>query len=110
MFFVLPGYFVRADVDLGALVKGHRTRLFWGPLRLFLVFVNERISASAEEKTRIACFLARVNEAHFIQAAEPHFMLSAVEHETEGPAFRTVAANAQIEAAAISIHARLAHA
>lgn len=105
MLCVSPLRFIVFNVALGALLECHcfgRLRHSGGPLR---VLMSDRVDPIKPQLARLSRPLSRLSEVKGMAGAEAHVPQAAVGDITENPLFRSALGNAQIQTAAIGIHA-----
>src|SRR5262249_30341285 len=103
MFRILPAYLVGTDVCAGAFVECHRARGF-NLLRSILSLATLKwIGLVGQQHALRGGLPSRFGKTNFQKSAESHFASLALKHVTQTPALCAAAADAQIEATAVSM-------
>src|SRR5262245_23779408 len=105
MLSVTPASLVASDVSCGTVLKGHCLRGVEARFQPLSAPLLDRVNAVVPLQSETGSSIARLGEPNGVQRSDSHPARPTVQHEPKHPILRAILSDAQIEPAAIGVHA-----
>src|SRR5262245_48137233 len=102
---IAPTGSMAGDIHCSRFLEGHRLRGVEARFQPLSTPPLNRVNPIVSLKSEPGSSIARLGEPDGVQRTNSHPARSTVQHEPENPVFRAAVRHAQIEAAAVGVHA-----